>query len=236
MAATSLQDFLTKTLQQLTSITDGSTPADSGYIQDKIISPLKDIVNVTISLDYKYLNLENAQDIVYKNIDDLLTSTPAGDGVAGDIDLIVTCKKQLPDEDCIITINRQYTLITSPDRRNFYVIAGANLNKMHFTSITLFGGDSSIDLSNCVFDNAGLTSNSVINLSYCQLQSVLINVDTLNIQDNNVINNCEIKTNSQLVFELGHGNSKMYNCIHNTEITNPSENLTQEFNVWIPSL
>lgn len=236
MAATALQDFLTKTLQQLTSITDGSTPADSSYIQDKIISPLKDIINVTISLDYKYLNLEDAQDIVYKNIDDLLTSTPAGDGVAGDIDLVITCKKQLPDEDCTITINRQYTLITSPDRQNFYVIAGTNLNRMYFTSVTLSGANSNISLLNCSLDNAKLFSTNTINISYCQLQNVLINVGTLNIKDNNVINNCEIKTFNQLIFELGHGNSKMYNCIHNTEITNPSENLTQEFNVWIPSL
>lgn len=236
MAATALQDFLTKTLQQLTAITDGSTPADSTYIQDKIISPLKDIVNVTISLDYKYLNIDNAQDIVYKNIDDLLSSTPPGEGIGGDINLIVTCRRQLPDEDCTITINRQYTLITSPDRRTFYVIAGANLSRMNFTSITLSGTDSNITLTNCLFDNACIISNNTINLSNCQLDNVLIDVDILNIQDYNVINNCQIKTNSQLVFELGHGNSKMYNCIHNKEITNPSENLTQEFNVWISSL
>lgn len=241
MAANTIQDLLTLTVDQLVAVTDTVTPANDNYLQEKIMGPVKDLAIGLLPAGINYINNSSLGAPFYTNIQTLLNNASPYSGLGTNIDLIVAFEQQpVSTSDYTVTQNRSNTLIYSPNRNSYIVKISLNpisdsLNGMYFRDITvLFTQTSKID--SCVFENCliKVVGNGSIDFSQSFMRnSIISNIDELNVSKNSEISNCIMK-NGHIV--LGDNTSKIYGCYLNQDIENPQNNQTPEFNIILSNL
>jgi len=236
MAENTINDLLTKTVEELVEIEDNVGPvAGDEYVQEKLMSPIKSIATSIFSnTGYKFLNTLTT-DPNYNNIQTLLNSNVGGTAFGTNLTLAVLIQKQLSDGAMTISINRPNTIISSLTKDNFYVILSTNITQKVFKDVEL-KIDNNVVLTNCIIDNCKLTCTGNFYISNTKINNCLIDTSILEIRDLCELYNNRIRTSNSLVFNISYFNSKMLNCYTNKIPTNESNNQTMEFNTYAVNL
>jgi hypothetical protein len=242
MFTITIPDLLTKTSSELSEIQDGISPmADAEYVEKKIMSPLISLANIVTNSGYKYLS-RNLGDPLYSNLQTLLNASTSTDLIGVNVSAIVNILKQPPsDTDATVSINRNETLITSPNKEEFYILVTTDISGMNFDSVTLKVSPN-VTISNCYINNCKIIGTGITKIDQCTINNSEFAVQSLLIKNLNTLRNTYIDASSDITFDtvIGQeavpGTSKMYNCIYNKLIINPLKNITQEFNVYIQNI
>lgn len=236
MTEITINDLLTKTLDELSEITDNVSPnADNEYVTKKIFAPLKALAAFHNMVGIKYLGYDLG-DPFYDNLQTLLNTAVETDLIGNSVSLIVEIKKQLSVPNMTISLNRIETLIKGFSRNeNSITNTVPTLSNMHFNNLELILEDTNI-YTNGIIEDCKITSAGTIYLSSANISNSEFNVANLVINDLNIIKNCDIKATNTITFNNSYTNSKMYGCNVNKLPINQLNNSTNEFNVYIPNL
>lgn len=236
MTSITINDLLTKNLNDLAEITDNVSPiAGDEYVQRKIMNPLKLLATAVYSPQVKYLGY-NYGDPFFTNLQLLLNSATNTNLLGNNVSLIVEVKKQLTIPDMTIYTSRPGTLILSPSKEEFTVTVSASfLDSMNFNNIGL-KINSNVSLKNCYINNCKVIATSGVIFSGVTIKNSLISMDDVYISDNNTIYGCEIQAVNSITFDPSYNSSKMYGCYINKIPVNENNNLTHQFNVYVQNL
>lgn len=236
MTEITINDLLTKTLDELSEITDNVSPsADNEYVTKKIFAPLKALAAFHNMPGIKYLGYDFG-DPFYDNLQLLLNAAVETDLIGNNVSLIVEIKKQLTTLNTTISLNRLNTLIRGNSKNEITITnTVSTLSHMHFKDLELILSDTNI-YTNGFIENCKITSAGTIYLESANIFNSEFDVANLVINNLNVIKNCDIKASNSITFNIAYTNSKMYNCNVNKLPINQLNNSTNEFNVYIPNL
>ena len=236
MAQTTLQDLLAESIDTLTAIVDGTTPANKIYVSEKVIAPMKFMAEGGFPDGYKWLG-DDLGDPFYDNLQTLLSAIGSGDVVGLTVDLIVRYYRQLILANRTITASRSNTLIIGEDKNEFQINVDIDpittpLSNMKFKDLTIVFANGS-KTSGCSFDNcilkAGDGSITLINtfVSNCFLDEI---AETF--LESSTIEFSKLKTTLNFTDTV----NKVYGCYYNVVPTNEENNQTKDVNFHISNL
>lgn len=171
-----IKDLLTKTIDQLTSITDGSTSADKAYMQDQIFGILKAIGTSNFNNNHLIISSSDYWPS-YSSLQDLLNSNNPTINER----TCVFIKENLTNE---ITSSKPYFFIYSPSKNLYSINININeVDSMYFKDITIIL-NTNVTLIGCNFENC------IINGAY-----------GVALKDGNIFKNCTF--NNDYILNIG---------------------------------
>ena len=236
--ATTILDLKSSTATALTSITDGITEANEAYVENKIISPIRDLGRLIPAGQVLLAELE-VTNFQYSDIqvvlDNLYNAWPGNDY---DLEIrVISSSSEL--NTTITTSVTRVKIISELDKHqiNPIYINTNTIDGMAFENVILNNQYGSLIFNNCSFKNCEFQmADEVIRFTNCTVQDCDINnVNEVDIETGNTIFNNRIRTTGgNIVFD--DTGSKMFGCYYNCNIDNEENNLTQGLNVYAENL
>lgn len=200
MAATTLNDFLTESVDYLVAIVNRQTNADKNYVLEKLISPIKDLTLACLKPGHFYISSVEIGDPFYTNLQNAVENLIGYEPLSSNFDAIIHIEENLDAADRTITdFVRENTMITSPSKDGFSFIyemtddENTYVSNMYFKDIHIQVKGESPNFYHCVFENCKITdidTGSII-LEECTFNNCFINagVGLLSLQSPTICHN-----------------------------------------------
>lgn len=224
--ANTINDLLTKNVATIAAIIDLQTDADAAYIEDYIVSALKDVaVGVFPSNTLYITDILGLGIPFYNSLSSLITD------IAVDPTLIKILAQ--PADDANITINSGGTFILdAPHKDKFYIITDDDITggiyrnvKIKYTTGKLF--------TNCVFENCSFYEKNAtagsLEMEGCEIKNCYLDCDGGSI----VISNSSGFNNTYFASSVEIDNALLLNIFKNVLTVVTTNNNTNDLNITI---
>lgn len=217
-------DLLTKSISEITGIIDFETLANANYVEEKIISVLKDLALAVFPANTFYLTDRELGEPFFNSLDELINKK-------GEDFLIVNILKQL-EKDKMIIEDELHDVFFITQNVNSEIYIKNNLNTVYFKNIILNIEEDGLNFNNCFFDNCLFKKDGILSNLY--LEDCLINNCTFNLENISLsLKNCKGFNNryNNLNEVENDGGEMLLNIFNNCSNINFETNLLNELNI-----
>lgn len=160
-----INNLLNDTVSSITGIINNETPADDEYMEDRIVSALKDVALGTFPPNYFFIGSRILGKPFYQNINAAISEASTNF-------TIIKILEQLSDSNMSITSGGNI-ILESLDKDKFYVIVGA-IHSGIYKNLTI-KYSTGVEISNCKFENCNFIEvNNIpgnLKLTSCEINN-----------------------------------------------------------------
>jgi len=173
-----IENLLNDSVSTITSIIDKETSADSEYMEDKIVSALKDVAIGAFPSNQLYLSDKN---LGYPFFQTISAAVSELNGQFG----IIKILQQLVNENVTLSTGGDF-IIEAPDKNKYYIISGENseftngIYKNLTIKYTASGKYNGCIFENCNFEELNNTPTTLL-FTGCTLNNCNLNCSGGNI-------------------------------------------------------